>query len=113
MNFETDSKLLADLGMTHDGVKLHGKGFSISRGEAVALGLGRRDGLDRYIRPYRNGRDLTGRPHDAARNKMVIDLFGLDEKEVRQRFPETYQHLLKTVKPVRDKNRRESYRVNW
>jgi hypothetical protein len=44
---------------------------------------------------------------------MVIDLFGLDEAQVRQCFPEVYQHLLQTVKPERDANRRATYRDNW
>jgi hypothetical protein len=33
---------------------------------------------------------------------MVIDLFGLTEAEVRQRFPAVFQHLLHYVKPERD-----------
>ena len=32
-----------------------------------------------------------------SRGVMVIDLFGLDADEVRQRFPEVYQHVLETV----------------
>lgn len=44
---------------------------------------------------------------------MVIDLFGLEEKDVRQRFPEVYQHVLETVKPERDENRREIYKRLW
>jgi hypothetical protein len=44
---------------------------------------------------------------------MVIDLFGLNVDQVRQKFPEVYQHLLVSVKPERDKNNRESYRTNW
>jgi hypothetical protein len=44
---------------------------------------------------------------------MVIDLLGLNAKEVRSQFPEVYQHLLETVKPERDKNNRASYRDNW
>ena len=55
------------------GVTLIGKGFIVSRAEARVLGLGRREGLDRHIREYRNGRDLTGRP----RNALIIDLYGL------------------------------------
>ncbi|MEO1398186.1 MAG: class I SAM-dependent DNA methyltransferase, partial [Pseudomonadota bacterium] len=39
--------------------------------------------------------------------------FGLGEAEVRDHFPEVYQHLLQTVKPERDRNRRESYKKNW
>lgn len=44
---------------------------------------------------------------------LVIDLFGLSEADVRERFPEVYQHLLLTVKPERDQNNRASYRQNW
>jgi hypothetical protein len=91
------------------GVKLHGAGFIVSRQEAVALGLGRREGLDRHIREYRNGRDLTSRP----RGVMVIDLFGLTADDVRARFPEVYQHLLAKVKPERDRNNEEYRRVHW
>lgn len=72
-----------------------------------------RERLDKYVRPYRNGRDLQGAPFEGARDKYVIDLFGLNEKDVRTRFPEVYHHLWSTVKPERDKNRRNSYRANW
>lgn len=47
------------------------------------------------------------------RGRMVIDLFGLSVDDVRLKFPEVYQHLLVTVKPERDLNNRESYRLNW
>lgn len=56
-----------------------------------------------------NGRDLTGH----SRNMMVIDLFGLSEADVRQRFPEVYQWLLERVKPEREQNNRASYRELW
>ena len=91
--------LRANDGLASPGVKLHGAGFIVSPAQAVHLGLGRREGLERHIRPYRNGRDLLG----TSRGAMVIDLFGLAEKEVRQRFPELYQHLLTAVKPERDR----------
>jgi hypothetical protein len=45
-----------------------------------------------------NGRDLTGRSRDV----QIIDLFGLSEADVRQRFPEVYQWLLERVRPDRD-----------
>ncbi|HEY5205218.1 MAG TPA: DNA methyltransferase, partial [Roseiarcus sp.] len=80
------------------GVKLHGDGFIVTPSQAEHLGLGKRPGLENHIRPYRNGRDLTGRPREV----MVIDLFGLGADEVRQRFPEVYQHLLTSVKPQRE-----------
>jgi hypothetical protein len=101
--------LRANEGIASPGMKLHGAGFIVTPAEAAHLGLGRREGLEQHIRPYRNGRDLLG----TSRGVMVIDLFGLSEKEVRQRFPEVYQHLLATVKPERDRNARATYRDNW
>ena len=91
--------LLASEGICSPGVKLHGAGFIVTPQQAEALGLGRRAGLEHHIRIYRNGRDLTAR----SRAVMVIDLFGLEGDEVRDRFPEVYQHLLLTVKAEREK----------
>lgn len=92
------SELLASAGIAHDGVKLHGRGFVVTQSDAEALGLGRRIGLESFIRPYRNGRDLAAR----LRGVLVIDLFGLDADAVRKRFPEVYQHLSQTVKLARE-----------
>jgi len=80
------------------GVKLHGAGFIVSPATAAVLGLGKVLELGAHIRPYLNGKDMTGR----SRRMMVIDLFGLTEAEVRQRFPAVFQHLLLHVKPERD-----------
>lgn len=91
------------------GVKLHGSGFIIDKAKALELGLGRVDGLDRHIREYRNGRDITG----TSRDVMVVDLFGLRADEVRQKYPEVYQHVAEHVKPERDQNNRATYRDNW
>src|SRR5258708_15906643 len=97
-------KLLANEGVCHDGVKLHGQGFIIRRVEAEHLGLGKRQGIDPVILPYLNGRDIDQTP----RGFMVIDLFGYEEDEVRRRFPEIFQHLLRTVKPAREKQAAKS-----
>jgi hypothetical protein len=91
------------------GVKLHGAGFIVTPQQAAALGLGKTEGLEDFIRPYRNGRDLTARP----RGVLVIDLFLLSEAEVRDRFPAVYQWVVDRVKPERDNNNRHSYRDNW
>lgn len=48
----TTKSLLANTGVCHDGVKLHGGGFIVTPEEAQQLGLGKRAGLERYIRPY-------------------------------------------------------------
>ncbi len=91
--------LLANESICHDGVKLHGRGFIVTPAEAEHLGLGTRPELEKYIRTYRNGRDLA----QASRGKLVIDLFGLELADVRSRFPEVYQHLLDSVKSERDR----------
>ena len=90
--------LLANEWLCSPGVKLHGAGFIVTPTQATLLGLGRHEGLERYVRSYRHGRDLTGR----SRDLMVIDLFDLGEVEVRRTFPDVYQYLLTQVKPERD-----------
>ncbi len=102
-------ELKATTNVSNPGVKLHGAGFIVSREKVAELGLGKRPGLEQHIREYRNGRDLTNRPRDV----LVIDLFGLSVDEVRDRFPEVYQHVLLTVKPERDQNNRAGYRDSW
>ena len=80
------------------GMKLHGAGFIVTPAQASKLGLGRVPGLEAHIRPYLNGKDVTGR----SRGVMVVDLFGLTADDVRERFPSVFDHLLLAVKPERD-----------
>jgi hypothetical protein len=102
-------ELRANEGLSARGVVLHGSGFIVTPKVAEHLGLGSRKDIERHIRPYRNGRDLTSVP----RGVFVIDLFGLDAEEVRHKFPEIYQHVLEKVKPERDVNRRTYRREKW
>ncbi len=95
--------------LSNRGVQLFGAGFIVTQEEATALGLGSVAGIERHVRPYRNGRDLTDRP----RGVMVIDLFGLNAEQVRERFPAVFQRVIERVKPERDQNARASYRNNW
>jgi hypothetical protein len=108
-NVAAAQALQANRDLSCPGFKLHGAGFIVTPDKARELGLGTVAGLDRYIRPYRNGRDLTDKP----RGVLVIDLFGLEADEVRARYPAVYQHVLEHVKPERDANNRASYRDNW
>jgi hypothetical protein len=101
--------LIANAGLSSRGMMLFGPGFIVTRSEAHMLGLGSRPGLEAHVRPYLNGRDLTGRP----RGLMAIDLFGLGADEVRHRYPEIYQHLLAAVKPDRDANRDKDISARW
>ncbi|MCV9937828.1 class I SAM-dependent DNA methyltransferase [Boseaceae bacterium BT-24-1] len=114
----TARALRANDGLCSPGMKLHGAGFLVTPAEAESLGLGRRPGLEGHIRRYRNGRDLTARSRDV----MAIDLFGLSAANVRERFPEVYQHVKLSVKEAkdvdgkligRDANNRQTYRDLW
>lgn len=101
--------LVSSAGLCSPGVKLHSSGFIVSREHAETLGFGVRPGVGSHLRPYRNGRDLAAYSRDA----MVIDLFGLSSDQVRNRFPEIYQHLLTHVRPSRERNNRSTYKKNW
>ena len=102
-------ELRANEGLGYRGMQLIGSGFIVTPDEAKEIGLGKIRGLENYIRPYRNGKDLN----DAPRGVLAIDLFGLEIDEVREKFPAVYQHVLTKVKPERDANNRASYRKAW
>jgi hypothetical protein len=108
-NLADAKPLMANAGISNRGMQLIGSGFIVTSEQAHALGLGRVPGLERHIREYRNGKDLTQKP----RGVMVIDMFGLSVEEVRGRYPEVYQWVLEHVKPERSHNNRASYRNNW
>lgn len=96
-NVDRAVELTANSAICYRGVQLMGGGFIVTEEGARQLGLGQRSGLERHVRQYRNGKDLTSRPRDVR----VIDLFGRTRDEVRREFPEVYQHLLETVRNQR------------
>jgi hypothetical protein len=102
-------RLAANMDLSNRGISLFGLGFLVTKKEAEQLGLGQVAGLEKHIREYRHGRDITAIPRDF----MVIDLHGLTEEEVRSRYPAVYQWVFTRVKPERDANRRQSRRDNW
>ena len=108
-NVAAAKALQANMDLSNRGVQLFGAGFIVTPEEAAGLGLGTVPGLEKHVRQYRNGRDLTSTP----RGVMVIDMFGLGVDDVRAKFPAAYQWLLERVKPERDHNNRESRRRNW
>ena len=108
-NIAAAEPLQANSNLSNRGMMLFGAGFILTPDEAKQLGLGRIPGIDRHIRQYRNGRDLTATPRKA----MVIDLYGLKPEGVRTAFPEVYQWVFDRVKPERDQNRDPQIRSNW
>ncbi|MBM96961.1 MAG: SAM-dependent methyltransferase [Oceanospirillaceae bacterium] len=85
------------------GVTLMGSGFWVQPEDELLL---KEPGA---LKPLRNGRDITSTP----RFSYVIDLFGLSEKEARDKFPNSFQRILNGVKPERDQSKRDSYRKKW
>ncbi|WP_082455741.1 class I SAM-dependent DNA methyltransferase [Hymenobacter sp. AT01-02] len=101
--------LTANENLANMGVSVLGLGFIIDENKAKSLGLGSTPELEKYIRLYLNGRDLT----QTSRRMLAIDFFGLTAEEVLSRFPIVYQYLLENVKPERDQNRDKSTREKW
>ncbi|WP_417764821.1 DNA methyltransferase [Shewanella chilikensis] len=101
--------LASNCDLSNRGVCLFGAGFIIPREFIVKLGVSESTNIPSVIRPYKNGKDLLQKDRDA----FVIDLFGLTDIEVREKFPAVYQWVLEKVKPERDQNKREVRRRNW
>ncbi|MCP4678313.1 MAG: class I SAM-dependent DNA methyltransferase [Deltaproteobacteria bacterium] len=101
--------LLANADVSCPGVKLHGSGFILLHREVEQLGFGFKPQNHPHVRQYRNGKDIT----QESRGVYVIDLFGLTEDEVREKWPNLYQWVSERVKPERDQNKRATYRNNW
>jgi hypothetical protein len=88
---------------------LAGQGFVVKRSELVSLGLGNRDGLEKYVGPYVKGREFN----QVRGDNWVLDFYGLNESEVRSRFPEAFQHLRDKVWPERSVKNDKGFREKW
>lgn len=91
------------------GVPLHGKGFLVGEEQRQHIADKSAPDLADIVVPYRNGRDLATRP----RGYWVIDTYSLSESELRDGYPNAYQHLYLLVKPERDQNNRGHRSERW
>ena len=98
--------LESNFGIARQGMIFIGDGFIVEESFARSLGGG---SIPDVIRPFRNGRDVAATP----RGYYVIDLFGLTEGEIKQKYPHIYQHLVTSVKAIRDQNNESSRKKNW
>ena len=98
--------LQANKGLACPGVQLSGQGFILTPPEADAM---RTAGSSALVKRYFTGRDLM----QTMREQYVIDTFGFDGVALRDQHPSIYQWLFDRVKPDRDLNPRESYRLQW
>jgi hypothetical protein len=85
-----------------------GLGFRLLPADLQRLQIDR-DKLPPNLKPYLIGRDLVQR-HES---KWVVDFHGLSERDAASASPILYQHILHTVKPERDHNRRATRRDKW
>ncbi|WP_347260393.1 DNA methyltransferase [Rudaea sp.] len=108
-NVADASPMRANLGVSFMGMIPLGDGFWIDSEEAQRLSVGVEAELRPHLRAYRNGKDILYTP----RGILALDFFGMDEPELRARFPAAYQWLLERVKPSRANDKRKSYRDNW
>jgi len=107
-NVATLQPLLSNDRISYTGFKPHGDGFILPpTASVISATLGR--GGAKHVLTYFNGRDLAHRP----RNVKALDFFGLTQDELREQYPEAYQHLLNTVMPERRENKRAAYRDRW
>lgn len=109
VDLDSAKPLLANEGLCRQGVKLGAPGFIVTTEQASQLDLGAVSGEAPRIRPYLRNRDVTGK----ARDVLVIDLFGLDERGVSEKYPKIYKFLLNHVRGSREQSRRKSYRDKW
>lgn len=105
---KTAKSLLAAKGLGGQGVLVLGDGFLLSTSEAQELRTVEPRAA-RFIRPFRNGRDLMS----VSRDLWIIDLFGLKQEEEVRVFPNIYQRLHDTVRPFRNQMRDKSRRERW
>ncbi len=90
--------LRANTGLSFQGMKPHGEGFLVSKSQAEALGFGVDPAVKSHVREYMNGRDFSAR----SRGTYIVDLFGLNEQDARDRVPTLYQWLFDRVKQERE-----------
>ncbi|AHM60268.1 hypothetical protein D770_10055 [Flammeovirgaceae bacterium 311] len=101
--------LQASKDLHSNGMMINGAGFILNQEIATRLGIEVKEAIDQVIKPYANGKDIV----QNSRNALIIDLCGLDIKDVRVKYPSVYQHILENVKPERDAKKDASFRENW
>lgn len=88
---------------------LAGQGFKLSETQAKSMAAEEGKDVSEVLRGYIGGSELL----NGWKRKSVIDFCGLSEEVARKEFPALYQHVLTTVKPERDINRRTSLKNRW
>jgi hypothetical protein len=94
--------------LTFQGMNPVGEGFRLLPDDLPRLGYSSSK-LPRVIRPYVSGRDLVQRPEE----RYIIDFFGLSSDEAAKQSPRLYEHVLREVKPQRDRQNDRQRKEKW
>lgn len=97
--------LKANSGISGMGVALHGSGFILDPAAARHYAVHGPTVIKRYV----GGVDLLRAP----RERFLIDFSFMSHQEAMAANSLAFQHVLDTVKPERDHNRRDSIRKLW
>jgi hypothetical protein len=102
------ARLESNTGLSFMGVTLVGDGFRLLPEDVQRLGFDLTE-LPSVVKPYVSGREIA----QQNQSRYIIDLFSKTEQIARQDYPSLYQWILERVKPLRDQNKRQSYRERW
>lgn len=102
--------LMENKSLAFQGVILRGQGFLLEPQEAKKW-LAEDARLVDVLEPFLGGEDVTSRP-DMSAPRWVID-FGLRSLEEASKYHRAMARVIETVRPVREKVRRERVRDNW
>lgn len=108
VNLSDVVELRSNKGLSFMGVTLVGDGFRLTNEDLVSR-MYSQDSLPPVIRPYLTGKEMTQR----RENRFVIDAFGWSQGDLQRSFPSLYQWLIDRVHPLRQQNKRDSYRKRW
>ena len=103
-------KLSTNAGLVFQGSVVLGMGFTLSPARRDEL-ISRSPSNAERIFPYLGGQEVVSSPTQSF-DRYVIDFGQMPLAEVA-RWPELLSIVRATVKPERDGNKREHYRLNW
>lgn len=102
--------LEANASAAYLGTKIYGQGFLLTPEERTELSQRNRRNAARIF-PYLGGEEVNSSPTQDF-HRYVIS-FGTVSLEEAEEWPDLLRIVRETVKPERDKNKRDNYRLNW
>jgi Eco57I restriction-modification methylase len=103
--------LLRNKSLAFNGSYLLGEGYIVSE-DIAQTWFAVDEGYHDIILPYINGKELFSYPDECPR-RWAISFWDWPEEKASKSFETAYQHLLKEVKPIRDRVKRYRRRKFW